>query len=94
VKYVYVVTRIMKSVKPGIIEIPNLGVHTSYEKAETHFKSVVDDRYGTGEALPHLKYGRQWAPTVRPSLRERFLVINSVNIKDEEIRLEKWLVQV
>lgn len=88
-KYAYVVTRIVSELLPGITEIPNLGVHSSYVKAIKHYDSVLKDRakqfnvkvnnHSLGDFL--IK-------------KDRFAVLRSFTTADgEEVRLEKWAVK-
>lgn len=43
--YIYVVTRIIEGkLEDHTRNIPNLGVHTSFESAYRHYKAVVEDR--------------------------------------------------
>ncbi len=43
-KYVYVVTRVLDRVTPGVINVPNLGVHSSLNAATKHYLAVCQDR--------------------------------------------------
>lgn len=88
-KYVYVVTRTVKNEPANILEIPNLGVHTSYEKAKKHFESVRLARiqYGARNLYTHPGFTQPGPYSV---LRTSFFTHE--NGMTEEVRLEKWTV--
>lgn len=91
-KYVYVVTRIMPNNQEGIVNIPNLGVHTSGEKALMHYRNVVRDRMG--HDLPPSRayeFGQIFATNSSVGT-DRYLVIAEKQIGSETLRLEKWKV--
>ena len=87
-KYIYIVTRIVTGQKYGVA-VPNLGVHTSYSKAKSHFDSVVAGR---------LKYGKAtvlWTRYLPKNEYERRIVASLIQEGDayEELFIEKWPVE-
>jgi len=86
--YIYIVTRVINSVKPGFTEIPNLGVHTSYVKAKNHFDGVVSAREIEFKETIR-KTGRYPASFYS---KERNIVLDSARVvaNNEEVRLERW----
>lgn len=87
-KYAYVVTRTVKGEPLNVVEIPNLGVHTSYEKARQHFDSVRLDRIKSG--LRNL-YTHPGFTQPGPVSVLRTSLFYHPNGMSEEIRLEKWV---
>jgi hypothetical protein len=88
--YVYVVTRIAHNEHAHIREIPNLGCHSSYKKAERHYKSVYADRVARYNGIP--QPGQNiWHSSIPFS--DPYVVLMSDHFPNEEIRLEKWRVK-
>lgn len=87
-KYVYIVTRTVKNEPANILEIPNLGVHTSYEDARKHFDSVRLSRiqHGARNLWTHPGFTQPGPCSV---VRSSFFTYE--NGQTEEIRLEKWV---
>jgi hypothetical protein len=74
-------------------EIPNLGVHTSYKKALSHYESVIADRmkrHGVSQST----FGYPTRDEVR-ARTERVVLVRSAFVLDtlEEVRLERWKVK-
>ena len=81
-RYAYIVTRIMSKTTPGVTDIPNLGVHSKFERAIKHYESVVKDRVGDADNSVH-HHG-----TIDPG--NHFHVMRETYINGENIRLERW----
>lgn len=47
-RYVYIVTRVVRGETPYLVSVPNLGVYASVVKAIDHWKSAVEDRKKCG----------------------------------------------
>lgn len=89
--YVYVVTRICKNEKYGT-SIPNLGVHTSQDKAVRHYKSIIQDRTKYAEVLwDRVHPSVFWQDERTVVIRESW--INHKNEETEHLKLEKWRIK-
>jgi hypothetical protein len=90
-RHVYVVTRIPVNNFEGGVSVPNLGVHTSLQKAERHFDSVVKDRQMRSKKKIHVNTVR--AKDMPAYMKERMLVLSTAYVVEperEEVRLERW----
>lgn len=75
----------MSKVRDGVIEIPNLGVHTSYKRAKSHYNSVIEDRKKSTKG--HVAHG--------PRIDDRVSVLqeDSFYLTGETVRLERWQIK-
>jgi len=85
--YIYVVTRITKNADPGVFEIPNLGVHTSYKRAQKHYDSVVADRKTRTSGHSTLSRECPLVTSKMTLMRE-----DCFYLLGETLRLERWSV--
>lgn len=90
-KYIYVVTRIVKSKQACGVAIPNLGVHTSERSARDHFESVIQDRTKYGRVVWDRDTGMDFYRD------EQTVLIREAHCQDnwhgdEFLRLEKWKI--
>lgn len=83
-RHVYVVTRIHMIKTQGVVEIPNLGMHSSRKKADSHFDNVVEDRKKREHVVREQCYEGDG--------RDNYTVVRSAYCAEsqEQIRLEKW----
>ena len=94
--YVYLVTSINYKNSTACKHIPTLGAHSSYKKAERHYKSVYAHRCSENDGL-----GVPGAGGCNPSAHlagegvppGQGVLIMSDHFANEEIRLEKWRVK-
>jgi hypothetical protein len=84
VKYAYIITRTFTRFEPGITELPNLGVHSTFKKALEHYESVKADRAKFGPVSSYQHGERD---------RERYVVLREFyTLTGESVRLERWII--
>ena len=93
-KYVYIVTRIIHGSRPGVVEIPNLGAHSSRASANRHFKSVLNNRKSLGGRVlwdrPGTEWDRQVARHASIDYPSKERIFDSLAPEREELRIERW----
>jgi hypothetical protein len=87
-RYIYIVTRTVRGEKSGT-SIPNLGVHTSKNRAIEHFDSVVEDRVKIGYKIIFSRWNSKFDYLDFPSFELKTAAM-SYKGEIETLRLEVW----
>ena len=86
---VYVVTRDYNS-PSGVINVPNLGVHSSLLRAQEHLGFIIKDR--TSHMGGVIRCDLKWEDPPGSNRTLRKLRIEYPNSQAEELRIEMWEV--
>jgi hypothetical protein len=89
VKYAYVVTRATKDQPEHMMSIPNLGVHSSFISANSHFNSVIKQRRDFATVVWDHK-GTDSEMLRDPCLLLREAFVRHRDNSTENLRLERW----
>jgi len=87
---IYIVTRDYFSAPSGVLNVPNLGVHTSLLRAKDHFESVLKDRKVAMQGKVQWDVSDNVTYNNYPDVVLRRVRIEYSNGQAEELKLEQW----